>query len=491
MPSKRRRVAAAIAEHGGSTHPDAALPIAGFPDAAEATAASAGASTQLADQQSSLSAAASAVTGVPGNLPREIARSAAQPPVSSSSQHGCSSVILPLPEQFPASKRFRRGRSSKHKYEISRLADVEVQIILHWLNNEERLLIARVSRRMRQLVSQPFCWKYATVAEFEFSDALPQQIQHSFIRFSPIGIRIPYTWPLGFSEKIASVPNLRSLAVADRHAELEPLLLTLAGVQKLTRLDICRIWADRTTLQLASQLPALHTLRLSCRGHHFHDPRIALACLADAPALSSLHLNDGRDLVLAPLAKCKTLKRLVLQTGAAHFVQGDLAQLFSSSLAASLQHLCLHCSLHTADEHWIVAAEDYSAAFRALVQLRSVSVKNLPAIDVLLSQVCLASALGTLAIVAQKGFSPSAEDFLPSPAALTSLLLAMPRLRIFVTLGGKHSSEVVESLTCVNGIQLKVDLESQDYPVYVCEVTGSPAERDWRSLYSEGEESQC
>src|SRR4051794_24299475 len=89
-------------------------------------------------------AASAAADDLPGPLP-----------AAPSSTHRFNAQ--PLPEHPSASKRQRLFVAPACQYQ--RLANVEMQLIAHYLSNAEKLRLARVSSRLLEAISQPFAWK--------------------------------------------------------------------------------------------------------------------------------------------------------------------------------------------------------------------------------------------------------------------------------------------------------------------------------------------
>jgi hypothetical protein len=413
------------------------------PTKTEGAASAAKSPSQSVGQQSSLSSLPASAGVVSDSV------SAAAVPYA-----GGSGVIQPLSEQFPASKRLRR--SSRHACEFSKLADVENQLILHWLTNTERLVAARVSRRMRQLISQPFSWTHAEMLRFEFSDELPALLQTSLLRMAPIHLTIP-VFPCSrvVPEHIAAVPRLHSLLNTNFLFGCEENVLTLLelpGAQNLKRLNLAWNFATRAELQLIARLPMLQHLQLSC-----DLASDELACLSQAPSLTALRISECRIVGLAPLSRCR-LQRLIVGNHTQQFMPGTFASLFSGSLAVSLLQLCLSFSSASTGEEPSVSAEEYATAFRALVQLRALSVNNVHKVNVMLSQIIHLLSLESLCVCVEHTLSLPVPDSVPSAAALNSLASASPALFITVLLGGRISAENVEPLRCVGGIRLIIDV---------------------------------
>jgi hypothetical protein len=108
--------------------------------------------------------------------------------------------VEPLPEQF-------MKRARHYSCDLNTLADVELQLILQWLSNKEKLKAARVSRRLLTAASHPFSWRGA--APFVLSSKKPEYfglVTLSLARFAPFQL----TWesPLT-TDQMCTLPSLQ------------------------------------------------------------------------------------------------------------------------------------------------------------------------------------------------------------------------------------------------------------------------------------------
>jgi hypothetical protein len=211
---------------------------------------------------------------------------------------------------------------------FSRLADVEVQMIMQQLDRSSRLRLARCSRALFRCSSSPFAWQRlrfpVNVRGSEVSED-PRR-SGSLQRFTSSHVFV------GLSEDdspgaagpvscatLSSIPQIAvmefypaprpSMHLDEWHAFLQhPSAQRLEAVNVREQPALC----DATSLSLLSQLPLLDALLL-------HLPAAASAAhlkpLANCPALTDVSLCGPMEALpapLAPLAGCICLRSLTL-----------------------------------------------------------------------------------------------------------------------------------------------------------------------------------
>jgi hypothetical protein len=240
-------------------------------------------------------------------------------------------AIIPLPEQFPLVKKPRRGRSSKFEWHLPMLANVELQLILHFCTNVERLKCATVSRRMLHALQQPFSWRGASL--FRLSSSDPEQfplVASSLIRFAPTHFSFD-SW-LDNSD-LALLPSLFSMKLSDvSDAAQAEFLFQLPALQHVVEIHL-----SEDQIRNLQPLARLHKLQsLTVRDAH-SAPANFFQPLRDLPHLTHVSVHMVPKEGFPSIACCSHLLKLKIE----YPPDTGLRTLLCSPSMAALEELSL------------------------------------------------------------------------------------------------------------------------------------------------------
>ena len=363
-----------------------------------------------------------------------------------------SADVQPLPEQFRQRKKLRR--SARLACHLDKLAKVELQLVMQFLDTDSKLKAARCSRQLLQAADHPFAWQGPSVRmRSEDQPQLGPLIRQSLLRHAPISLTLAVNSEVPVAE-VAAIPRLRELVVScvDEPIGFDPQLLALPALQRLQRLRV-QCHPPVSTMRLLPTLPALRTLEL------FElDESADCSWLPGMPALTDLEVTGvdfwrspqpaadvrrgrgarARARIPAPstcsaadaVARCAQLQSLRLRYP--RFFEADaFARLCSAPALRQLRHLDLQYLRAMVTES--VAAAHHSA-FSSLAQLQSLSLQAVERVDLLLPQLTHAPAMRTLtfACVPDEPYAlrTSVAPAIPSREALHRLLTAAPLLAV-------------------------------------------------------------
>ena len=115
-----------------------------------------------------------------------------------------SAGVQPLPEQI----RKRPRRSPRFSSPLDKLAVVELQLVMQFLDTGSRLKAGRCSQLLLQAASQPFAWRSAPPFVIAVRSPVDvERIPTSLLQFAPIQLRC-----VGFVQLcVTTVPHLAGL----------------------------------------------------------------------------------------------------------------------------------------------------------------------------------------------------------------------------------------------------------------------------------------
>lgn len=357
---------------------------------------------------------------------------------AASNASNTASLIHHLPEQYPISERVRR--SARLKCEMNRLADVELQLVLQFLTNTDRLKAARVSRRMCGQASQPFSWKFAeTITISSDAPADFARVASSLIRYAPMRLEVrSFLNP----SQVAQLPSLSHVVLTyvplglrfSSHKQI-CLLLQKHPLQSLI-VHSRYGWLDSSTVQLLSSKTTLHTLKLMVG--KLMAPSY-FAPLSNCTSLTELTV-DGTPLhgsrskeeplrCMASLSACTSLRRLSISNVC--FSHGQFRSVLSSPNLSSLKELSFCCFSAGADDPLpeSTTSDDWRSAFANLQQLEHLTLSRSTGPAAMLQHVPILKSLLHLSLTVQ---SPHRSGFevSPSRSALEAVLAALPLLNV-------------------------------------------------------------
>jgi hypothetical protein len=325
---------------------------------------------------------------------------------------------------------------------MNRLADVELQLIMHGLQATEILQLARCSPQLMHAADSSFAWLHTTLQlhfcrwfnfgrrklplSRLFSPASPSLLWDSSI---PATIQEPRVvgdllflarglWPL----RELDASNANGLIRVDSWQRI--LLAPQMQQQRVLRTSLLPNKAKRL-LPLIAALPRLHTLAIT---HIPGDDSGTWMILSGAPALTCLHLGHilySTEHARSALLLCHSLTRV-------HWTNppfgGILFRQFfaASSMQQQLQHLQLDYFPAA-----FVPAADYALSFSGLHRLRSLHLRRVAGTDHLLSQLAHAPALRHLTVeLRYEEQWKEAVSTIPSIAVLSKLMESAPRMQL-------------------------------------------------------------
>jgi hypothetical protein len=333
--------------------------------------------------------------------------------------------VQPLPEQF--SRRQRPRRSARLARHLDRLAVVELQLCLQFLDAKSKLKAARCCRRLLQAADHPFAWKGPSVAVSTFNrPRLGSLIRQSLLRHAPIALTLDYRFDLPAAE-VAAIPRLQMLKIASRISDdIAHQLLALPAVRGLQTLQM-PLDLPPSTLQRLSTLPALHTLMCCVPDDSADESWLpAMPALTDLVVACEAFKPIPQSLIDA-IGQCAQLRSLRLMYPT--FPVGTFARLCSTPALHRLHHLEL--VIFPAQEV-ALPAEEYTA-FSAFARLESLHLRCVYGVDRLLPHLAHVPTLRCLTVscVADRpDMAASSGATHPGRDALHSLLAAAPRLEV-------------------------------------------------------------
>jgi hypothetical protein len=327
--------------------------------------------------------------------------------------------VQPLPEQIENKPRCSR---------LDRLATVEVQLCLQFLDTNSKLKAARCSLQLLRAAGHPFAWQGPPVtvsSSYEKPD-VGSRIRQSLLRHAPIALNLDFKLP---AAEVAAIPRLRELIIRFGTADLALQLLALPSLRGLQTLRV-RCPLPLATLKLLPTRPALHTLDFwAVAGSAGWD----WDWLPAMPALTDLCVGLSHDKPLSPplidaIGQCTQLRSL--QLGGPSFEAGNFARFCSTPALRQLRRLDM---VHLQEVDAGLTAEDYRVVFSALAGLQSLRLDFVLRLDLLLPHLAHAPALRTLTCSCAAE-NPDLVGLIgsmhPGHEALRQLLTAAPRLEV-------------------------------------------------------------
>jgi len=218
---------------------------------------------------------------------------------------------------------------------LTRLADVELQLVLHWLDSPSKLRAAAASRRLQQAARCPLAWRDAsplTVSLAQVAREAEDEVRGlGRFRRTPLGQRVPWTlrWeyaaerciddPVRFADRHAPYPlfgfdaaelkDMEQLRELLRSSSLHNLRwLRLPRVREQTRyvgLRGLEVIYESKQFKLVAQMKELRTLHMP---HEYDDCQL-LPLLQDWPPLLNELECTARVFTehIAPHAHCQPL----------------------------------------------------------------------------------------------------------------------------------------------------------------------------------------
>lgn len=373
--------------------------------------------------------------------------------------HSCVGCVLePVPVPAPSSRLTSSPNlclcraalialTARVAMSLSRLADVEVQSICHFLRGVDILHMARCSKRLMTVALAPFAWRHA-VLDLNTAAMLSTMDTDAGKRLLSLAPRVALRWKhhLGGATRLSE-------------CEFDPSALALCGSRARSVVELSvRDGTWITTAKLWEQALAppsfrsVHTLRILLPGF-VHDGEILqvvktalpqltalhIECaskgnsqyeeLADFPLLTSLTLPDNEDSAyscLAGVTRCAQLRQLHVVVP--HLSAANCKAVFASKGFRGLEFLQLSewtVSVAISAKQASAQANQFQIAFACLVSLRVLHLRSTANVSSLLPMLSRIPKLERL--ICEPGEARLLSSC-PSLAALQSLLSAASRL---------------------------------------------------------------
>lgn len=195
---------------------------------------------------------------LPSSSPLTLSQSGGQSDESASAPAATaqSGGVQPLPKQMSTKQR----QSPRFCSPLDRLATVELQLTLQFLDKRSKLQAARCSRHLLQAADFSFAWQGPPVAVMSRNQPqLGSLIHHSLLRHASISLDLWWDMPAVEVAEISAIPRLRQLRMTHYYSQSDHILQlpSMQGLQTL-RLQCVQIYSS--IFQLLPALPALHTL---------------------------------------------------------------------------------------------------------------------------------------------------------------------------------------------------------------------------------------
>ena len=357
---------------------------------------------------------------------------------------------------------------------MQRLADVELQLVMQGLTAQEILKLARCSRFLFHAADKPFAWQHTRLCvrtKPEPPVALPRRILgwcqrmlsrqlHSrhlpiepplpqLVRHAKVVIRCCWQADVDSHLAILAIAS-RVPAVYELDCDLvEPdnlaLILGSPSMQQLQVLRLSSGWRDYerikpTTAMAIAQLPHLHTLYLLGSGDDS-----GLAFLSQAPALTTLHIQDAfnrRSSLLTQVAACSKLVNLSILWPSLY--GSDWLKFFARPRIQQLRSLKLDS--FCVGSGWEVhgpTQQDLVVAFTSMRHLHTLHLACCDWIDVLLPTLAHAPVLRQLIIETTMQWTYVGT----AVSALKALLTAAPLINCLLFMPDKTKTSEISKLT--------------------------------------------
>ena len=311
---------------------------------------------------------------------------------------------------------------------------VELQLVLQFLDTDNKLKAARCSRQLLHAASDPFAWRSAPPFFVTVRSAADvQRVCASLVHFAPVHL---HCIGLESLDCVAAVPHLVGLELVKALECSAADLPQLLQHPNLTRLQTMRLdihvagLLTLDTMVLIACLPRLHTLDMTVPFGW-----VGTARLLPLPAASLTDFTLRRAAfakieppLLAAIGGLASLHKLSLHR--LFISAGNCVALCSAPAMRQLRHLEL-VELFFIRVGPAPDADEYRAAFSALEQLQSLALEKAWGINAPLPHLHLAPSLRLLSIRCE----PNRHDILdaasiPGRDGLSALLASAPQLEV-------------------------------------------------------------
>jgi hypothetical protein len=324
---------------------------------------------------------------------------------------------------------------------LSRLATVEMQLIMHFLAAPSIVCLARCCHFTLACASEQFAWRFVPplpiVFQFDEPPWFDARYSHSLLRFGGVTVRWTHTQPVLALQRppddaevdaLLNIPHIRVINSTKRRLFAVSLAYLLAhpslvGIASLELPIMCN--ADANCAQLLQQCVSLTHLNFDS-----DSSAVLLTALPQLSGLSSLAVRGNTSMVAdhsiyRPIHQCTVLRSLSLV-----WLQASLAHAILSSNMAHVTSLSLTGVFFTQS---VDDLELWKQCLAGLPLLTNLSFQSMAQVDTLLQALSLQVPLLTQLNIAVALQLHERQTELPSDQQIESLL-HRPSLKLFVSI---------------------------------------------------------
>jgi hypothetical protein len=329
---------------------------------------------------------------------------------------------------------------------MNSLATIELQLVMHHLDNTSILRMARCTKHFYAAARQPFAWAHASEMHLEsdeyqsISRQSVNQIVTSLMRWVPIFLVVSGTPDMSWMH----LPHIRSLTIFNQ-SPAWCASLCLHPPEWMHRIICLSIDSHaESLLYLVPLMPHVHTIRCATS---YTATALVLEPLTHAPCLTHLSVRTVTNAVLSPLSRCSGLT--FLDIGLTSLGNGILQRLFMGTSLTSLHHLtltgCNSFASESDDEYDEMDEErpeeevtnalilQCRTVWPSLIHLRTLTLYNCECTGIMIASLDTAHTLEMLRITAAVYFTNLFfEDCHITPHSIKTLLATIPRLRVTI-----------------------------------------------------------
>lgn len=345
---------------------------------------------------------------------------------------------------------------------FARLCDVELQLCFHPLDALNRLALARCSKQMLRLASQPFAWQHSSPLRIDgkkLSASIPPAALSSLLQHAPFAVAFDMYDRMDavFPAALLRLERVHALLLPNRvDPELCLSILEAPSIRAhLQRLQLprqaCMMWkTDKVSLprmlRVLGGLAALHTLAA------LDVYTAGLPAFAPPPSITAADIRESEATeLLSTFARSGSLRVLEYGWHGLRLPGQTRADFCTPQLASSLVHLTLR---KIASEWNLLAGADWAALFGALLHLRFLHLEGVDHVGRrVMPHVAAAPRIQHLLVSPGEGSAIC----LPWPEDVVALLQAAPRLHVSLAQPPSGGDRMELSLARVRTAMLVVD----------------------------------
>lgn len=351
---------------------------------------------------------------------------------------------------------------------LSRLADVELQLICHSLSATDILRLGRCNVRMRRVVDAPFAWRtgqMVTVASnsqeqlgfVQHGSAHPARHAALCVRWLTANAKdgiAPWDSIAALAAAVSGrVHGLDASGLGTYSTRYWSDVLRHPFAQQLRALRLHRAPQPEVStaeIDLICALPLLHTLEILPTNMDYAE---RWSSLPSAPSLRCLTICDSTVESVASaspyVARCPKLVQLRYESPGFH-------RSFRAFFSQLTQLESLVIDSYIAAREGGPSAEDYAAVWTMLTRLHHLHLRRVWNIDLLLPSIALCPSLRTLLIEPSFTMANAAKQMtVPSLKLIRDLLTAKPQLQLRLQFDARLHNEAIPDQRKTQTAQMK------------------------------------